>query len=261
MIKFQSFLSSSSGNATFVTDDETGILIDCGASGSYIEKCLARLGRTAHSLSGIFLTHAHSDHIVSAGMLSRKFDLPLYATAQTFARGAKQIGVVKDKLMRVITPGEDVVLGTLTIHVFPIPHDAEGAVSFTVTDGESKFGIATDSGYVSDAILENLTGCETVIVESNHDVGMLKGGPYPYPLKKRILGDGGHLSNDMCASLCVRLATLGTKAFWLGHLSEHNNLPELAYACVKTALDENGFSVGGDVALNVIPKYWIEETI
>ena len=261
MIKFQSFLSSSSGNATFVTDDQTGILIDCGASGNYIEKCLTRLGKAADSLAGIFLTHAHSDHIVSAGILSRKFDLPLFATAQTFAQGAKQIGAVRDEHLRVITPGEDIVLGTLTVHTFPIPHDAEGAVSFTVTDGESKFGIATDSGYVSDAILENLTGCETVIVESNHDVSMLQNGPYAYPLKKRILGEGGHLSNDMCADLCVRLATLGTKAFWLGHLSEHNNLPELAYACVKTALDKNGFSVGGDVALNVIPKYWIEETI
>lgn len=259
MIKFQSFLSSSSGNATFVTDDESSILIDCGASGNYIEKCLARLGKTAHSLSGIFLTHAHSDHIISAGMLSRKFDLPLYATAQTFARGAKQIGAVKEEHLKVITPGEDIALGTLTVHAFPIPHDAEGAISFTVADGESKFGIATDSGYVSEAILENLTGCETVIVESNHDVEMLKGGSYPYPLKMRILGNGGHLSNDMCADLCVHLAAQGTKAFWLGHLSEHNNLPELAYNCVKTALDQNGFLVGGDVALNVIPKYWIEE--
>lgn len=261
MIKFQSFLSSSSGNATFVTDDTTGILIDCGASGSYIEKCLARLNVTNGILSGIFLTHAHSDHIVSAGILSRKFDLPLYATEQTFARGARQIGAVKEERLHVIAPGEDVALGSLLVHAFPIPHDAEGAVSFTVTDGESKFGIATDSGYVSDAVLENLTGCETVIVESNHDVEMLKGGPYPYPLKMRILGDGGHLSNDMCADLCVHLAKQGTKAFWLGHLSEHNNMPELAYTCAKTALEANGFSVGGDVALHVIPKYWIEEKI
>ncbi|MBQ4087042.1 MAG: MBL fold metallo-hydrolase [Clostridia bacterium] len=258
MIKFQSFLSSSSGNSTFVTDDESCLLIDCGAAGSYIEKCLSRLGKTGKDLSGIFLTHAHSDHIAAAGILSRKFDLPLYATEGTYARGARQIGNIRDENRHIVEPGTDITFGALTVHVFSIPHDAEGSVSYTVSDGESKFGIATDSGYVSNEIIENLTGCETVIVESNHDVEMLWQGPYPYPLKRRILGDGGHLSNALCGELCVTLAKSGTKAFWLGHLSEHNNLPELAYTCVRDALKENGFSVGADVALNVIPKYWIE---
>ncbi len=261
MIKFQSLLSSSSGNATFVTDDCISILIDCGASGSYIETCLARLGKSGSDLSGIFLTHAHSDHIAAAGILSRKFDLPLYATEGTFARGARQIGTIKEENKRVIVADEDVVFDGITVHAFSIPHDAEGSVSYTVTDGENKFGIATDSGHISEEILTNLTGCDTVIVESNHDVDMLKNGPYPYPLKRRILGDSGHLSNVLCGDLCVKLAQTGTKAFWLGHLSDHNNLPELAYACVKQALSENGFSVGGDVALNVIPKYWIEAAI
>ncbi len=261
MIKFQSLLSSSSGNATFVTDDHISILIDCGASGSYIETCLARLGKSGSDLSGIFLTHAHSDHIASAGILSRKFDLPLYATEGTFAHGARQIGVIKEENKRVIVPGEDIVFDGFIVHAFTIPHDAEGSVSYTVADRESKFGIATDSGHVSEEILANLTGCDTVIVESNHDVDMLQNGPYPYPLKRRILGENGHLSNALCGNLCVKLARTGTKAFWLGHLSDHNNLPELAYACVKQALSENGFSVGGDVALNVIPKYWIEAAI
>ncbi len=258
MIKFQPLLSSSSGNATYVTDDETNILIDCGAAGSYIERCLSRLGKTGEQLCAVFLTHAHLDHIAAAGVLSRRFNLPLYATEETFRCGARQIGAVKKENMRVISPGDDIVLGKLCVHSFSIPHDVEGAVSYTVADAESRFGIATDSGYVSEEILENLTGCETVIVESNHDLDMLKNGPYPFPLKRRILGDGGHLSNDCCASLCVELAKGGTKAFWLGHLSEHNNLPELAYQCVSTALMEHGFSVGGDVALNVIPKTWIE---
>lgn len=258
MIKFQSFLSSSSGNSTFVTDDETCILIDCGATGTYMEKCLCRLGKEGNMLSAIFLTHAHADHIAAAGVLSRKFCIPLYATQETFRKGNKQIGMIAEENRKVIVPGEDVVLDGLTVHAFSIPHDAEGSVSYTVWDSESKFGIATDSGYVSDEIVENLVGCETVIVEANHDVEMLRQGPYPYPLKKRILGDGGHLSNTLCGELCVTLAKSGTKAFWLGHLSEHNNLPELAYTCVKSALQEHGFSVGADVALNVIPKYWIE---
>lgn len=261
MVKFQSFLSSSSGNATFVTDDRTNILIDCGAAGSYIEKCLCRLGLDGTHLSGIFITHAHTDHIASAGVLSRKFHLPLYATAETFAKGARQIGMVESCNLRTIRPEQDITVGTLTVHSFSIPHDAEGAVSYTVTDGESKFGIATDSGYITEKILQNLKGCFAVIVESNHDVEMLKRGPYPYTLKKRILGDGGHLSNDMCGRLCAALAKSGTRAFWLGHLSDENNLPNLAYSCVSRVLAENGITVGCDVALNVIPKYWIEAAV
>lgn len=261
MVKFQSFLSSSSGNSTFITDDHTNILIDCGATGSYIEKCLRRLGTDGTHLSGIFITHAHTDHIAAAGVLSRKFDLPLYATAGTFSNGMRQIGMVADHNLRTIESEQDISVETLTVHSFSIPHDAEGAVSYTVTDGESKFGIATDSGYITDEILQNLKGCFAVIVESNHDVEMLKRGPYPYPLKKRILGDGGHLSNDMCGQLCAALAKCGTRAFWLGHLSDKNNLPELAYSCVSRVLAENGINVGCDVALNVIPKYWIEAAI
>lgn len=258
MIKFQSFLSSSSGNATFITDDETAILIDCGATGSYIESCLARLGIDGSQLSGIFLTHAHNDHIAAAGILSRKFHLPLYATAETFTAGARQLGTLDPRLAHNITAGEDTKIGALTIHAFSIPHDSKGAVSYTIADKDSKFGIATDSGHITEEMLENLMGCDTVIVESNHDVEMLRRGPYPYPLKMRILGENGHLSNDTCGKLCTILAQNGTRAFWLGHLSDKNNLPHLAYRCVSQILEENGFMVGTDVALNVIPKYWIE---
>ena len=261
MIKFQSFSSGSSGNATFITDDDTAILIDSGTAGSYMESCLKRLGADGTQLSGIFLTHAHNDHIAAAGILARKFQLPLYATAETFAAGSRQLGALEPHQLHIITAGEDIKIGALTIHAFAIPHDIDGAVSYTVADKDSKFGIATDSGYVTEEMLKNLIGCDTVIVESNHDVEMLQKGPYPYPLKMRILGNGGHLSNNDCGKLCVKLAQNGTRAFWLGHLSDKNNLPHLAYQCVSHALEENGFAVGTDVALNVIPKYWIEETV
>lgn len=257
MIKFQSFLSSSSGNSTYVTDDTTSILIDCGATGSYLEKCLARVDAKGDSLSAIFITHAHTDHIIGAGVLSRKFDIPIYATEKTFENGTKHIGEIKNENMRIIMPGDDIKIGSLTVHAFSIPHDSEGAVSFTCKDNESKFGIATDSGYITDEILENLSGCDTVIVESNHDLQMLKNGPYPFPLKKRILGNGGHLSNDMCGELCAMLVKSGTKSIWLGHLSDKNNLPDLAYYQVSEILAKNGILVGSDVSLNVIPKYWI----
>ncbi len=261
MIKFQSFLSSSSGNATFVTDDNTNILIDCGASCSYIEKCLARLGKSGESLFGIFLTHAHTDHILGAGVLSKKYNIPVFATEETFSLGEKHLNKVSDENFNVINPNDEILAGNLKVKTFSIPHDAKGSISYTVSDGETKFGIATDSGCITDEILENLSGCDTVITEANHDVNLLKTGPYPFHLKKRILGDLGHLSNDLCGELCAILSKSGTKEIWLGHLSDHNNLPSLAYTTVSKALMDSGINVGSDVALNVIPKYWIEEKI
>lgn len=259
MIKFQSLLSSSSGNATFITDDKTHILIDCGARISYIEKCLSRLAIAPDSLSGVFLTHAHSDHVAAAGVLSKKYNLPIFATEETFALSGRYLSSISRKLAKIVSPGDDIIVGDMIVHAFSIPHDISGAVSYTVCDKESKFGIATDSGFVSDEIIANLSGCESVIVEANHDVEMLKSGPYPYPLKQRILSDKGHLSNVLCGDLCVALASSGTKSFWLGHLSEKNNIPEKAYTEVHRILTQNGYKVGTDVALNVIPKLWIEE--
>ncbi len=259
MIKFQPLLSSSSGNSTFVTDDKTNILIDCGAPIRYIEKCLMRLGITPAELSGIFITHAHSDHVTSAGTLSKKYNLPIFATAETFSLSNRFLANINRKSAKIISAGDDIIIGDMIVHVFSIPHDIAGAVSYTVCDKETKFGIATDSGYISDEIVKNLTGCESVIVEANHNVDMLLSGPYPYPLKRRILSDKGHLSNELCGSLCVKLAETGTKSFWLGHLSEKNNLPEVAYKEVHSILIQNGYSVGADIALNVIPKLWIEE--
>ena len=261
MIKFQPLLSSSSGNSIFITDDTTHILIDCGARIRYIEKCLSRLGVSPNSLSGVFITHAHSDHVASAGTLAKKYNIPVFATEETFTLSGRYLSSINRKSARIITAGDDILCGDMVVHAYPIPHDISGAVCYTVRDSETKFGIATDSGCVSDKILENLTGCESVIVEANHDVDMLMHGPYPYPLKKRILSDVGHLSNELCGELCVKLATSGTKSFWLGHLSEKNNIPEIAYRTVHKILCDNGYSVGTDIALNVIPKMWIEENI
>ncbi len=261
MIKFQPLLSSSSGNSVFVTDDTTHILIDCGAPIRYIEKCLARLGVEPSALSGIFITHAHSDHVAAAGSLAKKYGIPIFATEETFSLSGRYLSTISRKSARIISVGDDIIIGDMVVHVFTIPHDISGAVSYTVKDSETKFGIATDSGHISDEILENLAGCESVIVEANHDVDMLMGGPYPYPLKRRILSDKGHLSNILCGELCVKLASTGTKSFWLGHLSEKNNIPEIAYRTVHGILCDSGYSVGTDIALNVIPKMWIEEKI
>lgn len=261
MIKFQPLLSSSSGNSIYVTDDTTHILIDCGAPVRYIEKCLARLGINPETLSGLFITHAHSDHVAAAGTLSKKYNIPIFATEETFSLSGRYLSSVSRKSARIISAGDDIIIGDMIVHAFLLSHDIGGAISYTIKDSETKFGIATDSGYVNDEILNNLSDCESVIVEANHDVDMLLSGPYPYPLKKRILSDVGHLSNVLCGELCVKLATSGTKSFWLGHLSEKNNTPDIAYRTVHQILTDSGYSVGTDIALNVIPKMWIEEKI
>ena len=209
MIKFQPLLSSSSGNSIFVTDDTTHILIDCGAPIRYIEKCLARLGIAPDDLSGVFITHAHSDHVAASGTLAKKYNIPIFATEETFSLSGKYLSTISRKSARIISAGDDIIIGDMIVHAYPIPHDISGAVGYTVRDSETKFGIATDSGHVSDEIIENLSGCESVIVEANHDVDMLLGGPYPYPLKKRILSDKGHLSNVLCGELCIKLAESG----------------------------------------------------
>lgn len=255
VIKFQSFLSGSSGNCTFITDDETYLLVDSGAGGKYITECMQRLGIHPAALSGILLTHEHRDHIAGAGVLSRRFNLPVYATSKTWEAIGDSLGSFAPENKRITEP--DMRFGAMTVHAFSIPHDATDPVAYSFTCDGDKFTIATDMGEVTDTVLENIEGSHAVIIEANHDITMLQNGRYPYPLKKRILGRYGHLSNEACGRLCVRLAQSGTCAFWLGHLSAENNKPPLAYDTVASILQDASLSVGGGLALNVLPRYWI----
>lgn len=255
MIKFQSFLSGSSGNCTYVTDDSVQLLVDCGAGGRYITECLRRIATSPEALSGIFITHEHRDHIAGAGILSRKFNIPVYATAKTWAAMGDALGKLAPGNMRYTQP--EMTLGSLTVRSFPIPHDAAEPVGYSFEKNGEKFTIATDLGEITDSLFQNLLGSQAIIIEANHDIEMLRQSRYPYPLKKRILSRLGHLSNDLCGETCIRLAESGTRAFWLGHLSNENNRPELAYNTVAAALQKADFSVGSGVSLNVLPRYWI----
>ncbi|MGN1059476.1 MAG: MBL fold metallo-hydrolase [Clostridia bacterium] len=255
MIRFQSFLSGSSGNCTFITDGTVHLLIDCGAGGKYITECMRRIGVAPDALSGILITHEHRDHIAGAGIMSRKFNIPIYATPKTWEAIRDSLGTLAPGNRRLTEPV--MRIGGLSVRSFPIPHDAAQPVGYSFTSGSERFTVATDLGCVTDDLLETLMGSTSVIIEANHDVDMLKKGRYPYPLKKRILGDRGHLSNENCGRLCARLAKNGTCAFWLGHLSAENNNPLLAYDTVAASLQEESLTVGAGVALNVLPRYWI----
>ena len=255
VIKFQSFLSGSSGNATFITNDNVNILLDCGANGKYIESCFARLKINPYLLDAIFITHEHTDHISGAGIISRRYDIPIYASSGTWGEMEGVLGKISEKNKKVISPKETLSFSDMEIRAFSIPHDAAQPLAYSFKTEQQKFTVATDMGHVNDELFSELSGSDFIIIEANHDIDMLKNGSYPFFLKKRILGDFGHLSNASCAELCAHLADSGTKAFWLGHLSSHNNLPEIAYNDVHTALKNAGKR---DISLCVLPRYWLK---
>lgn len=254
MIQFQSFLSGSSGNCTFVTNGNTHLLVDCGAGGKYITECMRRVGVAPEELSGILITHEHRDHIMGAGIVSRRFNLPIYATKKTWDAMEDVIGEIAPGNRRLTAP--EMTFKDFTVRSFAIPHDAAQPVGYSfLCDGE-KFTVATDMGHITDEVMEAISGSNSIIIEANHDVHMLETGRYPYPLKKRILGDKGHLSNAACGKLCVELIASGTSAIWLGHLSAENNNPTTAFDTVSAAIST--CKCGGSVSLNVLPRYWIQ---
>lgn len=258
MIRFQSFLSGSSGNSTFITDGDVKILVDCGANGKYITECLKRIDISPDEIDAILISHSHRDHVSGAGILSRKADIPIYATEETWEDMMPIIGKIPICNKKIVAPGEPFMVGDVEIDPFSTHHDARGSVCYRFETEKSKFAIATDIGHISDELFENLSGCECVIIEANHDVDLLRRGVYPDYLKRRILSDKGHLSNSDCAMLCAMLSKCGTKSIWLGHLSHENNTPDLAYQAVRNALEGEGLRIGSDVALNVLPRFWIE---
>ncbi len=225
--------SGSRGNGTLIEHASTCVLLDCGFSVRETEKRLARLGKTAGELSAIVVTHEHGDHINGVGALARKFKLPVWATAGTLA--ADRIGAVTD--VRTINSHQAFVLGDLQVQPFPVPHDAREPCQFVFGDGERRLGILTDVGSVTVHIIEQLSGCDALILECNHDKVLLDTGQYPPSLKRRVGGIQGHLSNAQAEDLLRRLETGRLTLLVAAHLSEKHNTPELARAAVATALD------------------------
>ncbi len=254
MIRFCTLYSSSSGNCTYISDSDTAILIDAGVSASKITTALDELGADPRDIDAVLVTHEHSDHVCGLDVLTRRFSVPVYANSATASCITKGSNSVDGKYVTAFTTGEKFKIGNATIHPFKTPHDSVESVGYTIEFGEYKYGFATDTGCITKQMLSSLAGCEAVVIEANHNVDMLMGGPYPYPLKRRILSDNGHLSNENCAWLATQLAIWGTKHITLGHLSENNNTMDLAYVASCKMLEENNFKVGKDVFLNVASK-------
>ncbi len=234
-----SIASGSSGNCIYVGTETSHILIDAGISGKRIEQGLNSMGLKTAEMQGILVTHEHIDHIAGLGVLARKYGIPLYATGGTIEaiKRVKSVGTIDEGLFRVIEPGIDFSVGDMVIEGIPISHDAAAPVAYKVRQKEKTMAVMTDLGFYDNRIVEKLKGVDALVLEANHDVRMLQMGPYPYPLKQRILGNKGHLSNENCGRLLSEVLHDNFKAVVLGHLSKENNYPELAYETVRVEVD------------------------
>ena len=257
--KIITLFSSSSGNSTLVTDGDTNILVDAGVSANRIVKALECINLDVCEIDAILITHEHSDHIKGVPALSTKYNIPVYANEKTIMSTADLYGSVYERNLKQIEAGKPFTVRGMEVYGFSTPPDSADSMGYTFLSDGGYMSVATDTGHISKSMLNNLSKSEIVLIESNHDVEMLKGGRYPYPLKKRILSDNGHLSNDKCAWLATQLAIWGTKRILLGHLSEHNNTPELAFNTTSKMLADNGIVIGRDVLLKVANKSTITE--
>lgn len=253
---FCSLYSGSSGNSMFIASDKTKILIDAGLPGKKIDIALKEINQEPKDLSGIFITHEHSDHVKGVGVLSRKYDIPIYANADTWSAMESNIGKIKENNIKVIDKRSVTEIQDMSIKAFNIPHDAAAPMGYTVSVGQKSISVATDFGTFTKEIYDNIKDSEVILLESNHDVNMLKFGPYPYPLKRRILSEIGHLSNDDCGSAIVELSKCSlNKKIILGHLSNTNNQPDLAYQTVLNVLNENGIKQKEDIILTMANRH------
>lgn len=247
-----SLISGSSGNCSLVSYKGTNILVDCGMSGKKLAELLSTLDMSGADLDAVFVTHEHIDHISGVGVVSRRYNLPIYATEQTHL--AMNVGRIADDNIKIIAPDRPFEVGRITADAFSIPHDAADPVGYRFYCGADKLAVATDIGTMTDELFDSISGSKSVILEANHDVEMLKNGSYPEQLKKRILGRYGHMSNELAAKTALALANRGTKQIMLSHLSDENNTPALAYKSVSEMLESGGIKQS-DVQLSVAARY------
>ncbi|MGN0342049.1 MAG: MBL fold metallo-hydrolase [Roseburia sp.] len=249
-----SIASGSSGNCIYIGTEESHIMIDAGISGKRIEAGLNGIGLKTSEMQGILITHEHSDHISGLGVVARKYGIPMYATGETIAaiRRCGSIGKVDESLFHPIKPGVDFMIGDMLIEPIPISHDAANPVAYKVTNGAHKMAVITDLGTYDEDMVDKLQDLDVLLLEANHDVRMLQVGPYPYPLKQRILGERGHLSNERSGQFLGRLLHDRFKTVLLGHLSKENNMAELAYETVRqeVELGDNPYH-GNDFPIHV----------
>lgn len=250
MARFCSLYSSSSGNSTYIGMAEEGVLVDIGVSLKKLEEAAEFQGIDLSTVKGVFVTHEHSDHVKGIKPFLSKYKVPLYSSHETLSalceNGCIPCGA---ECFEIETEAS---VGNILVKPFRTSHDTPVSLgySFFLPD-ERKISVCTDLGYVSDEVLSGIVKSDLVLLESNHDINMLKCGGYPFHLKQRILSDHGHLSNEACAETAQKLLLKGTTRFVLGHLSHENNTPDKAYAETFSKLDMSGARINIDYTLTV----------
>lgn len=237
MARFSALFSSSSGNCTFVGSATSGVLIDVGVSAKQALAALDCIGVDISDIGAIFVTHEHTDHIKGMRALASKYGIDVYTSQGTIEK-LEQGGKLCDKFRCNVIPSEGIECRGMFVRGFRTSHDCAESLGFTFEmPDDRKISILTDTGCVTDEMTKAIAGSDLILAESNHDVGMLRNGPYHYHLKRRILSDKGHLSNIACSDLVTKLVEQGTTRLVLGHLSKDNNMPDLAYQTSKAALE------------------------
>lgn len=241
--------SGSSGNAAIISTPNARFLIDAGLAGKTLIAALERIGVDPHALDGIIITHEHTDHVRGAGILSRKYNLPIYANAKTWLAMQKYIGTIAPQNVRVFDTNHDFFIGDCNIFPFSIPHDAADPVGFTFFHQGKKISQLTDLGHMPASLLDVVEDSHLILLESNHDLTKLENSARPASLKRRIRSNHGHLSNESAAETCLSLINRGCRRFILGHMSGEANTPQIAYQTTEQFLTRNGVQLKQDAEL------------
>ncbi len=261
-----SLFSGSSGNCIYLGDETTHLLVDAGGSMRQIDLALKKIDRSLSEISGIFITHEHSDHTKGLCIIAKHLAIPIYCQREVakelylslLQKGHSAAAAALARCIRTVEPGEEYQVGDLVLTPFRTPHDSVESQGFIV--GDRLLGIATDLGYISPEVNTYLSGCENVILESNHDLQMLYDGPYPPYLKERVASERGHLNNVDCGAFSAHLLENGCRSFTLFHLSQENNTPDLALRETQNALNLTG-AKPSDYFLQVADRFEVTKVL
>ncbi|GAB6093022.1 metallo-hydrolase [Furfurilactobacillus curtus] len=248
-MKISVLASGSSGNVTYIETPTHKVLVDAGLSGKKINELMQSIGRDLQDVDSLFVTHEHTDHAKSVGVLARKYGINVYANEKTWSAIAGKVGKIPLEQKFDLEAGEIQELDGLDVQSFPVSHDAIDPQFYEMHYGGKSFVILTDTGYVSERMAGVIKNADGYLFECNHDMDMLRMGAYPWPLKQRILGDTGHLSNEDGANALMEVLGNRTKRIYLGHLSRENNMKALAHLTVASMMTEKDYGVEHDFHL------------